>query len=932
MNTENNTIIPILHNIDANTQALLDAFSVGVTGHFAKAIIHSQKKTEKIIVSKLPAAIVAVEKKLSDIRQPGEKKQVIKSIPAAITAAEIAPVSKNKRFESADAAPVSITEKTTAASKRQTPPPLPFKKSVPSAGMQQSKSSQAVVEKRHAEILEQAFDKQESRWAKLAKPVIGLAKTGYAIGKDQVSKNKSEIKDAVGIGVGGPFYAATQELSGIGGELKDIYQKVRGKTESGDKKKPKDGRDEFGRYVQQTSDVMVESRDKTIGATQQVKNAVEKSEKEEKKRHRQLIQALLSDAGNDGGKGPLSDVDIDLPGKKKKKGLKTKPASVKSGLLKYGISAVDDIPGAVAKGVTPKTVATVSPTAVSTKTGGAVAKGAGKLVSVGGKAMRGFGAVLGKVAGPVAVLATAVEAIQGFNDTEGIKNTFGADTDPTTGQRVASAVANIVDMGGLTSAVAEGIGLGFEKSEVTRALYASGGFLQGLLNSLYKRLDDALPKDEHGNSPNPADTMADGGHPSDSDMPSVFQTKTWKDVKDFFMGDPDVNIPSSLESLIGKEEAAKLLQPKEPDFIPSHPQGTKKPTSKNNYVQPKRKTDDNQAAFAKSHSTLGSISEKYESGGRGAGTVSTGKGDIGGVSYGTYQMASKGGQKSTAGKFVSQSKWADQFQGMEAGTKNFSDKWKSIAASDPEFAKSQRNYIKQTYYDPMVQNLAKSGIDLSDRPKAVQDMLWSRSVHHGSGGGASMIKKALAGADMKNLSDEDLISKVYAESGKTNAQGELAYFRNNSSAVQANVKKRLTIDEPKEALAALRQEKESAKEIRTASIDKPKMERTSGGRKNTDGDLLEGELYEFDQTQKPAPISASLAPKQVESAKEIQPPKQAANQGASYDHAMAANKSGDGSSSSNGRSIPPSQAQPQGYNIPMEFDDSLLTLMIYDRI
>ena len=41
MNTETNTIIPILHNIDANTQALLDAFTVGVTGHFAKAIIHS---------------------------------------------------------------------------------------------------------------------------------------------------------------------------------------------------------------------------------------------------------------------------------------------------------------------------------------------------------------------------------------------------------------------------------------------------------------------------------------------------------------------------------------------------------------------------------------------------------------------------------------------------------------------------------------------------------------------------------------------------------------------------------------------------------------------------------------------------------------------------------------------------------------------------
>src|SRR5262249_46471025 len=41
---------------------------------------------------------------------------------------------------------------------------------------------------------------------------------------------------------------------------------------------------------------------------------------------------------------------------------------------------------------------------------------------------------------------------------------------------------------------------------------------------------------------------------------------------------------------------------------------------------------------------LGSLSEKYESGGRGPGTVSTGKGDLGGVSYGTYQLSSKVGR------------------------------------------------------------------------------------------------------------------------------------------------------------------------------------------------------------------------------------------------------------------------------------------------
>lgn len=876
MNAETKTIIPILHNIDANTQALLDAFTVGVTGHFAKAIIHSQKKTEKIIVSKLPAAIVAVEKKLSDIRQSGEKKQGIKSMPAAVTTAEPATVSKNKRIESA-AVPVSIadTEKKAAAtSKRQTPPSVPFKKPVKPYGIQQSKSSQAVVEKRQAEILEQAFDKQESRWAKLAKPVIGLAKTGYAIGKDKVSENKSEIKDAVGIGVGGPFYAATQELSGIGGELKDIYQKVRGKTESGDKKKPKDGRDEFGRYVQQTSDVMVESRDKTISATQQVKNAVEKSEKEEKKRHRQLIQAILSDDGNGGGKGPLSDVDIDLPGKKKKKGINTKPAAIKSGLLKSGISAVDDIPAVVGKGATPGGPA-------APKSGGAVAKGASKVASIGGKAVRGFGAVLGKIAGPVAVLATAAEAIQGFNDTEGIKNTFGTDADPTTGQRVASAAGNILDVGGLTSTVADVFGLGFDKSDITTSLYEVGKYLEGI-----------IPKST------PADVMADGGHPSDDTEKSLWETKTWQNVTDFFTKKPtDKNVPTSSESIIGDSKTPKT-QSKQPDLMPSHSQSGIPDV------------------MAKSHTTLGSLSEKYESGGRGAGTVSTGKGDIGGVSYGTYQMASKGGQKSTAGKFVSQSKWADQFAGMEAGTKDFSDKWKSIAASDPEFAKAQHGYIKQTHYDPLMSGLSKSGIDLTDRPKAVQDALWSVGVQHGGKGGSNLVQRALSGADVAGLSDEDVVNRIYDERSKRNEKGDLAYFRSNSKSVQAGVAKRFD-NERNDALTDL-------------AVSGGKGSKPVQVAHGLDIDTFHDEGFST-LDAKPAPISAALAPKHVESVKEIQPPKPASNQGASYDNAMAA-KSGGGDSSSGSRSNPPSQAQAPGFNVPMEFDDSLLTLMIYDRI
>ena len=60
-------------------------------------------------------------------------------------------------------------------------------------------------------------------------------------------------------------------------------------------------------------------------------------------------------------------------------------------------------------------------------------------------------------------------------------------------------------------------------------------------------------------------------------------------------------------------------------------------------------------------SLLGSLSAKFETSGRGPGTVSTGAGDPGGVSYGSYQMASKTG---TVKRFVTQSNfpWRAQFE------------------------------------------------------------------------------------------------------------------------------------------------------------------------------------------------------------------------------------------------------------------------------
>jgi hypothetical protein len=81
---------------------------------------------------------------------------------------------------------------------------------------------------------------------------------------------------------------------------------------------------------------------------------------------------------------------------------------------------------------------------------------------------------------------------------------------------------------------------------------------------------------------------------------------------------------------------------------------------------------------------LGRLSEKYETGGRGPGTVSSGSGDAGGVSYGSYQMTSRNG--GTVGRFVSQPgfPWQETFQGLEPGSDEFTTAWRTLAEEHPE--------------------------------------------------------------------------------------------------------------------------------------------------------------------------------------------------------------------------------------------------------
>ena len=129
---------------------------------------------------------------------------------------------------------------------------------------------------------------------------------------------------------------------------------------------------------------------------------------------------------------------------------------------------------------------------------------------------------------------------------------------------------------------------------------------------------------------------------------------------------------------------------------------------------------------------LGSLSQKFESGTSGAGTVSSGRGDPGGVSYGTFQLSSKAGTAASFMKFMTKQGQGERFKGLKPGTPAFSKAWKEEAAANPNFENLQKEYIKKTHFDPVRKHATSEGVPDNE---AVNQVLWSIGVQHGGAKG-----------------------------------------------------------------------------------------------------------------------------------------------------------------------------------------------------
>lgn len=179
----------------------------------------------------------------------------------------------------------------------------------------------------------------------------------------------------------------------------------------------------------------------------------------------------------------------------------------------------------------------------------------------------------------------------------------------------------------------------------------------------------------------------------------------------------------------------------------------------------------------------GDVSARFESGGRGVKTVSTGKGDNGGVSYGAHQLASNNGSMAAFVASKYGSAYQAQFKGLKPGTKEFTSAYNQIASSKPlEFETNQFLYIASTHYEPQAAKLLANGIVVKDRHVAVRECVFSVAVQYGAN--TSLIIKAL-GANFKG-SDSDFINKVQKYRGDT----VKLYFKSSSANTQENIAQR----------------------------------------------------------------------------------------------------------------------------------------------
>ena len=182
--------------------------------------------------------------------------------------------------------------------------------------------------------------------------------------------------------------------------------------------------------------------------------------------------------------------------------------------------------------------------------------------------------------------------------------------------------------------------------------------------------------------------------------------------------------------------------------------------------------------------TLGSLSQKYESGT--AGSMAVGRDRSGGTSYGKYQIASKVGSMDAFLKLLQKNDPEAYSRLMAAGPQDagtegkFAQEWKKLAG-EGRVQKSEKEFAVDKIFQPAMKGLKDQDLSrLVSGNKGLQEMMFSMAIQHGGAGAPAILNKVFK----KGMTAEQLTEAAYTERGADEGK---RYFGKSTEGERAGV-------------------------------------------------------------------------------------------------------------------------------------------------
>lgn len=229
---------------------------------------------------------------------------------------------------------------------------------------------------------------------------------------------------------------------------------------------------------------------------------------------------------------------------------------------------------------------------------------------------------------------------------------------------------------------------------------------------------------------------------------------------------------------------------------------------------------------------VGRYVKQFESGNSGSSTISSGEGDHGGVSYGTFQFASNSKKEQNIGGSAKEF-WNTYYQSKNRGVplinnNAFKNAWLGEVSKDPdEFLKNEHTHIMNGYYKKTLENYP--GLSEYIRSRAMQESILSTSVQYGVGGATKIFKNALS--SLSPTDSQDKIIEAIQNYKNSNVDKN---FKSSSQSVRNGVRNR--IKREKDVLLPLTSMPVSNTDKITGSLSNVKFENTGADPSNLDGE------------------------------------------------------------------------------------------------